>query len=86
MRLSRKRKVKPHKNKRNNFKIFYALSFAWQLGFLIVVSIGGFLFLGFWGDKFFSTQPLFLIFGLLVGIVVTIYEVHHLLAPLIKDK
>ena len=71
----------------NNFKTFYALSIAWQLGFLIAIPITGFLILGLLGDKFFKTQPLFLIIGLLTGIIITVYEVYHLLAPLItKDK
>jgi len=69
-----------------NFKTFYALSLAWQLGFLITFSIGGFLFLGYLGDRFFRTQPLFLVLGILVGLIVTFYEVYHLLTPLIKDK
>ena len=73
-------------SEKGNFKTFYALSLAWQLGFLIALPIAGFLFLGFLGDKFFKTEPLLLLLGLLVGIIITIYEVYHLLIPLIKDK
>lgn len=72
-------------SQKNNFKIFYALSLAWQLGFIVAVPLGGFLFLGFLVDKFFKTQPLFLIVGLLVGVIVTVYEVYHLLVPLIAS-
>ncbi len=72
--------------KKNNFKTFYALSFAWQLGFIIAVPIGLFIFLGGVADKFFGVQPLFMIFGFLVGVVITAYEVYHILIPLIKDK
>lgn len=72
--------------KRNNFKTFYALSLAWQLGFLIVAPIAGFLLLGLWSDTFFKTQPLLLILGILIGVIITIYEVYHLLIPLIKDE
>ena len=71
--------------KKDNFKTFYTLSFAWQLGFLIAIPIGGFLFLGHIGDKFFGTQPLFLLIGLVVGIIITVYEVYQLLIPLIKN-
>lgn len=71
---------------KNNFKIFYAMSIAWQLGFLIAVPIGCFIFLGFLSDNFFKTQPLFLIIGFLVGAVITVYEVYHLLVPLIKEQ
>lgn len=71
---------------KNNFKTFYALSIAWQLGFLIAVPIGGFMFLGFLTDDFFHSSPVFLILGFLVGIIVVIYEVYHLLVPLINKK
>jgi len=71
--------------KKDNFKTFYALSLAWQLGFLIAIPIGGFLLLGMWGDNFFKTNPFLLLLGLLTGIIITIREMHHLLAPLIKN-
>lgn len=73
-------------SEKDGFKTFYALSLAWQLGFLIAVPIGGFLILGFWLDKKFNTSPLSLIIGVILGIVITIYEVYHLLVPLIKNN
>jgi|GEM_PF-728488 len=81
-----KRETATRKNmpRQNNFKVFYSLSLAWQLGFLIAIPIGGFMFLGFWADKSLETSPLFTMTGLIVGLVVTVYEVYHLLAPLIK--
>ncbi len=72
--------------KKNNFKTFYAISIAWQLGFFITVPIIGFLFLGILAGKFFKTQLIFLFLGLLLGFITTIYEVRRLLAPLIKNK
>lgn len=72
--------------KKNGFKTFYALSLAWQLGFLIAVPLGGFIFLGVWGDKFFNTSPFLLIAGIIIGMVVTVYEIYHLLVPLIEKK
>ena len=72
--------------KKDGFKTFYALSFAWQLGFLIAVPLAGFMFLGFLADEFFGVSPLFLIAGFAVGTAATVYEVRHLLAPLIKKK
>ena len=70
----------------NNFKKFYAISLAWQLGFFIVLPIVGFLFLGFWVDKAFGTTPFFMLVGLLIGIVGSVYETYHLLIPLIRNK
>ncbi len=73
-------------SKKNNFKTFYALSMAWQLGFLIAIPIGGFLFLGILGDRYFKTHPFLLILGLFTGITITIYELYHLLSPFFTDE
>lgn len=72
--------------KKNNFKTFYAISIAWQLGFFIAVPIIGFLFLGILADKFFGTRAIFLFLGLFLGTIITVYQVHRLLIPLIKNK
>lgn len=72
--------------KKDGFKIFYAISIALQLGFIIVFSIIGFLWLGIWMDKTFQSSPLFLITGVIVGITVTVYETYHLLIPLVKNN
>lgn len=71
---------------KNEFKIWYALSFALQLGFLVVVPIGGFMFLGLWGDRYFHTGPFLLIAGVFVGVTITGYEIYHLLSILIKKN
>lgn len=73
-------------SQKSNFKIFYAVSLAWQLGFLVAIPLGGFILLGLWGDTFFDTRPLLLIMGVVVGSLITGYEVYHLLLPVIKDK
>ncbi|MCA9356865.1 AtpZ/AtpI family protein [Candidatus Nomurabacteria bacterium] len=72
-------------SQKNGFKISYALSIALQLGFLIVASLAGFIFLGMWIDSHLHTPPLFLVLGIVAGISVTIYEVYHMLIPLIKS-
>lgn len=70
----------------NNFKIWYALAVAFQLGFLIVVPIGGFMLLGLWADKILKTGPFLLIAGALIGLSITVYEIYHWLIPLIKKE
>lgn len=72
--------------KKDNFKTFYALSLAWQLGFLIAIPIGAFLFLGVLGDRFFKTEPFLLLLGILTGLIITVYEMYHLFIPLIKNS
>jgi F0F1-type ATP synthase assembly protein I len=71
---------------RNNFKIWYLLSFAWQLGFLIAVPIAIFLFLGYLADTFFGTLPFFVIVGSIGGVSVTAYEIYHQLLLVIHTK
>jgi len=72
--------------KEENFALFYALSIAMQLGFFIVAPIGGFIILGIYIDKYMDTSHLFVIIGILVGLIVTVYEVWHILKPLFKNK
>jgi len=72
--------------KRNSLKSFYALSIAWQLGFIIIFPIIGLMFIGFFIDKTLGTKPFFLILSLIIGIIITVYETYHLLLPLIKNK
>jgi F0F1-type ATP synthase assembly protein I len=72
--------------KRENFKILYALSFAWQLGFLIAAPLALMIILGLWLDKVLNTGPLLVILGVLAGLVVTAYEVYNMLTPLIHKQ
>ena len=72
--------------KKERFQILYALSFAWQLGFLIAAPLGILIFLGFWVDKIFHSGPFFVLVGIMGGIVVTIVEVYQMLVPLIHNN
>lgn len=69
-----------------HFKTFYAVSVAFQLGFLIAGSILGFILLGIIADYYFKTSPIFLILGTGIGFVATIFETYHMLAPLMSDS
>jgi len=72
--------------KKNESKFFYALSLGLQLGFMIIVPIGGFIFLGVWLDGKFNSLPLFSIVAIILGITITAYEIYHMLIPLIEDQ
>lgn len=65
-----------------SFKMSYAIALASQLGFLVATSIGGFIVLGVWLDRKWGTEPWLLLLGVVVGIVMTIYEIRHLVLPL----
>jgi len=69
-----------------SFKTLYAFSFAWQLGFFIILPIVGFLFIGKWLDEKFGTAPIILVGGIVIGVVVTVYEVRSMMRPFINEK
>jgi F0F1-type ATP synthase assembly protein I len=71
------------KNQRKQFRLFYSLSFAWQMGFLVAAPLVILLLIGYWLDKSLSTGPLFVLTGVFGGLVVSAYEIYHLLAPII---
>lgn len=64
-------------------KLIYALSFAAQLGFLVIAPLIGFIWLGVYLDGAFEAAPTFLLTGLFLGLSVTVYETYHLLTPLL---
>jgi F0F1-type ATP synthase assembly protein I len=70
-------------DEKSGFKIWYAMAFAFQLGFLIIAPIAGLILLGLWADKVFHTFPLLLAVGITTGLIVTAYDIYHFLTPLI---
>ena len=73
-------------NKNNKWKILYATSLAWQLGFLILVFLGGFILLGIWLDKTFQTKQFFLSLGIVLGISLASYSTYRSYLPLVKKR
>ncbi len=53
----------------------------WYIGVCIVLGVLG----GLWLDSKYGTKPLWLIVGLVLGIVVAVYGVYQMLQPLIKN-
>ena len=70
----------------NKFQTWYAISLAFQLGFLIAIPLGGFVLLGIWGDQILHSSPAMLILSVIIGIAITIYETYHFILPLIKEN
>ncbi len=67
-------------------KLLYALSLAAQLGFLIIAPLVGFIWLGVFLDRKFSSAPAFLLTGLVIAFALTGYETYHLLEPLLEKN
>jgi ATP synthase protein I len=58
------------------------LGVGWYIGLSIVAGVLG----GLWLDDRINTKPLFVIIGLILGIVVAVYGVYRMFMPLLKDK
>jgi ATP synthase protein I len=56
------------------------------VGFFIGICIVGGTFAGRWLDNKFETEPLFMIGGLLLGLVVAVYGVYQMIRPLMNNK
>jgi F0F1-type ATP synthase assembly protein I len=68
-------------------KVTYAILMAFQLGFLVALTICFFIMIGFFIDEYFQSQPYFMIIGLVGGGVMVVWEGKHLLKPLmVKEK
>ena len=61
---------------------FRFIGVGWFIGISILLGVLG----GLWLDSKFNTKPLFVIFGLILGLIVAGYGVYQMLLPLIKDK
>ena len=56
------------------------------IGFYIVTCIVGGIAIGLWADSKLNTQPLLMICGLVLGLVVAIYGVYRMIRPLMNDN
>ena len=58
------------------------LGVGWYVGISVLLGVLG----GFWLDSKYGTKPLWVIVGLVLGVVVAVYGVYQMLLPLIKNK
>ena len=54
----------------------------WYVGISVLLGVLG----GSWLDTKYATKPLWVIVGLVLGLVVAVYGVYQMLLPLIKNK
>jgi ATP synthase protein I len=55
------------------------------VGFYICACIFGGALVGIWLDNKFNTKPIFILIGLILGLVVAFWGVYQLLIPIIRD-
>jgi ATP synthase protein I len=56
------------------------------VGFYISACIIGGVLGGLWLDRTFNTGPIFLLIGLIIGLVAAFWGVYQMLLPMIKDN
>jgi len=56
------------------------------VGFFISTSIIGGVVVGLWLDGKFNTEPLLVLAGLLLGLIVAIFGVYEMLLPLLQKR
>ena len=67
-------------------QLFAVMGLGFELGFMIVIPLVGFMLLGLWVDKSFHVLPLFTIIGLVVGLVSSIVEVIKVILPFLEKR
>ena len=58
------------------------IGIGWFIGLSILLGVLG----GLWLDNKLGTQPLFILIGLLFGLIVAAYGTYRMLLPLLKNK
>lgn len=56
---------------KKNTQLWSALSFAWELGYIIAIPIAAFGFGGAFLDKKYGTSPLFIFIGFFLSIIIS---------------
>ncbi|KKQ97483.1 MAG: hypothetical protein UT24_C0008G0007 [Candidatus Woesebacteria bacterium GW2011_GWB1_39_12] len=79
--MEKNKKIKP-----NYEPIIRAFGEASMLSFSFVFFPVVFLLIGVWLDKKFNTLPVFIVAGIILGIIIFIYQVHKALKAVYKDN
>lgn len=70
--------------KRGKPRLIYIAAISGQITILLVGPVVFFLLLGLWLDSFFHTSPVFIVIGVIVGFVGSIFNVFRVMK--ITDK
>jgi len=61
---------------------FRLIGVGWYIGGCIVLGVVG----GLWLDNKFNTEPILVIVGLILGVIIAFYGVYRMILPNIKKK
>jgi ATP synthase protein I len=54
----------------------------WYVGLCIFLGVWG----GLWLDNKLNTKPVFIMVGLIIGVIAAFYGIYRMLLPLIRDR
>ena len=54
----------------------------WYVGLCIFLGVWG----GLWFDNKLNTKPVFIMVGLIIGVIAAFYGIYRMLLPLIRDR
>jgi ATP synthase protein I len=54
----------------------------WYIGLCIFLGVWG----GLWLDNKLNTKPVFIMVGLIIGVIAAFYGIYRMLLPLIRDR
>ena len=74
-------KYKNKEEKKEKFKLTYALSLITQIGVAVSLTSGIFILSGIYADRYFGTSPVFIILGAIIALAASMYEVYLLVLP-----
>jgi len=75
------------KNRRTNREAFMAMGLVSKLGISIAIIAATFVLSGIYLDRIFGTKYIFVLLGLVLSVIVSIYDIYYLLEPFIgSDK
>ncbi|XLQ19852.1 MAG: AtpZ/AtpI family protein [Candidatus Moraniibacteriota bacterium] len=77
--------LKDQDKKTENSGVFYALSLAFELGFMIAIPAVGFALGGRLLDNKLESSPIFLLLGIFVSILLSSYLVYRKTARIMQD-
>lgn len=71
---------------KKNFDKLQAISLVGQVGYTICIPLLIFIGLGAFADDQFHTGPIFVLTGVILGILVSFYSLYQLLKPFLKKN
>jgi len=78
--------TKEEKTRRTNHEVFMALELVSKLGISVAIIATTFVLTGLYLDRVFETKYLFVLLGLGLSVIASLYTIYYLLEPFIGSE